>query len=449
MKDIPSYLFPYQKDMVKFALERERVIVGDEMGLGKTVESIAFCSYLKLKTIIICPKTLITHWAEHVEKFANSSPFILTTDIKLSQEEIHKKLEDSRFTIMNYDILKKFSQILKYIDFDCVILDEAHYIKNYKAKRTKIIIQTFDKCKYKLLLTGTPIKNRPADLFQLLNFIDKRSFPSFFRYAMEFCDPKQIQIGFKTVWDFSGASNLDKLGKILRNYMIRRKKEEVQKFLPEKQRIFQPLDWYNEKLKKEYEKAEIDFLGWLAKIDIEKMTRAQRAKVLTKISYLKQITTKDKIYYLQDLLTEYMRNGEKYVIFSQYKSAIRELYEKFKDCSSILTGDIKDKDRNREIKKFNEDDNIKFLFSTTQVGGLGISLTSASTVIFLDMLWTPADHDQAESRVHRFGQTKNVQIYYLYIKRTIDEKILSLVRWKEDITKQTIDLEDILKTLRR
>ncbi len=235
--DIPApdgkQYFPYQKAGINFALKHDGVLIGDEMGLGKTVQAIGVINSEKPKTtLIVCPSSLKINWRKELERW-------LTIPYRIHVLQGKDQFPTfPEIVIMNYDILAKFQKQIRSVEWDLLVADEAHYMKNPKAQRTIALLGKGKevsplKAKRKILLTGTPITNRPIEIFPLVSYLWPNVFSNLFHFAKRYCDAYQNGHG----WDFTGASNLGELQNLLRsNGMIRRLKADVLKELPPKTR---------------------------------------------------------------------------------------------------------------------------------------------------------------------------------------------------------------------
>lgn len=425
-------LYPFQKAAVAF-LDKVggMAIIGDEMGLGKTVEAIAYAVKNNLKTLVICPASLKYNWELEVKKHSDRTTSILNGGKR-------KANTDADFVIVNYDILKKHEERLQATGFDLIVCDEAHYIKSIKAQRTKAV-NAFSNIQRRILLSGTPMKNRPAELFSLLNFIAPAKYQKFWDYAKKYCDLHQKSIGRgRKVWDYSGASNLEELNSELKPVMLRRLKSEVLLELPEKQytNVFVSLSNATMKL---YDVMENDFIAFLEdQGELMQAEQAQKAEILVKMNALKQVTSEEKTNRVFEMIDELLDNDKQVVVFSQYLAVVNAICEKYGDKVTRLTGDMKTENRQNAVEAF-QSGKKRIFAGTTQTAGLGITLTAGDTMIFVDLMWTPSEHHQAEDRIHRIGQKNNVTYYYLIAKGTIDETIKMVLESKEQVISKAID----------
>jgi superfamily II DNA or RNA helicase len=299
---------------------------------------------------------------------------------------------------------------------DGVLVSNSHALKNKQAQRTKVAFKVLKRTTDALFLTGTPIMNRPIEIYTTLNYIRPTNYWSF---CMAHCGAKKTSWG----WDLNGASNLDLLRKKM-FWMHKKSKEEVLPELPDKTINILETALGN---KKEYQRVLKDFRQWL--IDKDLSLGALYAEALTKANYLKQVVVENKN--IEEIIDSFLENGKKLVVFSQYKGIVNNLYAKYAEKSVKLTGGTPSTERQSIIDRFQQQDGVKIFFATLKAGGVGITLTAADTVIFTDLDWVPANHRQAEDRCHRIGQKNNVNVYYLITKNTIEEDIWAMLKRKE------------------
>lgn len=436
-------LLPFQSVGVKF-IEKAggKALVADEMGLGKTIQALA---YLRLHpeirpALIVCPASLKLNWRNEAIKWLD------TTD-KVSV--INGTIESNKSVyIINYDILIKYETQLKNMNFKIAILDESHYIKNSKAKRTEATSNITKDIPNRILLTGTPVLNRPKELFTQLNIIDPIAYPKFTTFAFRYCNPENTGYG----WDFNGASHIEELNERLKTTMVRRTKDQVLRELPDKRHQIMILPLSNAE---EYRKAHYDFIKWLRETsDIEAVSKAKDAEHLVRIEALKQLSVKGKMFSIIENIYNFLESGKKLVIFAHHKNIIEQLMIEFKDVAVSLTGETSMENRQKAVDDFQHKPEVKLFVGNLQAAGVGITLTSASDVMFLELPWTLSQLSQAEDRLHRIGQKNAVNVIYMIGENTVDIDIIELLEKKSKVInavidgKETTDLnifEDLIK----
>jgi SNF2 family DNA or RNA helicase len=444
-------LYPFQKAGVAYAVKNGKVFIADEMGLGKTVQAIATIQKLNAyPAIIVCPASLKFNW----EKEWNT----WLPDRKVAVW--NGKGDPAEVVIINYDMLKKRLDDLQGLKAKAIVLDESHYIKTRKAQRTKAAKSLVKGIEYRFFLTGTPIVNRPIELVSQLEVMGRlNEFGGFWKFAERYCDAHYTRFGL----DLSGAMNLDELNERLRGKcFIRREKKEVLKELPDKRKVTVPVDIDN---RKDYDQAEMDLIEWVGKnalkdkeflesiahlpwkereekmgewqMDAEK--RAERAEHLVRIEALKQLTAKGKMKQAKEWISDFIESGEKLVVFATHKEIVNEVANEFK-CHKIM-GETPAIERQKIVEDFQNNPDTKLVVLNIKAGGVGITLTASSNVLFLEYPWTPADLEQAIDRTHRIGQKDSVTAWFLVGKDTIDEEILDMLGIKQSIVSKTVSGE--------
>lgn len=445
-------LFPFQKKGVSFIEETKgRALIGDEMGLGKTVQALAWLQLHpeKRPAVIVCPASLKLNW----EQEANT--WLQKPNVQVLNGNDHTVPLIGDIIIINYDILpnmyenyfdklgKKRKREIKrtgWVDFildinpQVVILDESHYIKNNSAIRTKGTKKLAKKTNHIIALSGTPIKNKPIEIFNTIQIVDKAVAPNFWSYAHEYCGATHNGFG----WDFNGATNTEELHrKLVSTIMLRRTKNEVLKDLPDKIRSFIPISVNN---RNEYEKAEDKFIEYIK--DIKGSAEAEKASNavhLAQMETLKQLAVEGKMKQCIEWISNFLDNGKKLVVFATHKKTIDHIMNAFKNQVVKIDGSVSGKERNDAVNTFQNDDKIKLFVGNIQAAGVGLTLTASSNVAFVELPWAPADVTQAEDRVHRIGQKDAVNIYYLLAKGTIEEEIASLLDKKRKVLDAVLD----------
>lgn len=441
---------PYQKAGIAFASQRDNSLIADEMGLGKTIQAIGVINLDKTvkSALVICPASLRLNWKRELEKWLIRGFSIGVVD--------KNDYPDTDIVIINYDVLERHKERLNGKVWDILVLDEAHYLKNPKAKRTKMVFggKEIDAipAKRKVFLTGTPILNRPMELFPIINALDPERWPNFFSYARRYCAAVRNAFG----WDFTGASNLEELQDRLRStIMVRRLKSEVLTELPPKRRqvielepdsatkkvISQESDQWDrnsgviESLRLAVELAKIsdkkeDYLAAVGNLK-EGMTAA-----FTEMAIIRQQIALAKVPYV----VEHLKNASgKVIIFAHHKSVIAELQSVLGDEAVNLTGDTKMEDRQAAVDAFQNDDRIKFFIGSIKAAGVGLTLTASSHVVFAELDWVPGSLSQAEDRAHRIGQRESVLVQHLVLEGSLDAVMAQTLVDKQEVIDRALD----------
>lgn len=436
IKGLKKELYPYQKVGVEFlTVSGGRAIIADAPGLGKTAQALAYIKYQKYeRTLVVSPASVKFAWENEAKKWTGMSTVTIDSKTKL-----HEISADVNVWIINYDLLKKFLPELLKIRFDCLIGDEAHMIKSPSAQRTRAFVGIARHVGSVVMLTGTPLLSRPVELFTLLHIIDPKTWSNYYEYVRKYCNARQTRFGL----DVSGVSNVDELYERIRRYFLRRKKEEVLTDLPAKNRIAYPVE-LSKDIAKQYDEAENN-LGEYLKAHSGKqpaaIAKVMQAEKLAQLNILRQLCAYGKLPTAMDVIDSIIESGEKVLVFSSFVDPLQQLQDRYGKAAVMITGQTKVEDRGGIVEKFQQDAGVSVFLGGIKSAGVGITLTEASNVVFLDYSWNPADHQQAEDRAHRIGQKNSVNVYQLYAKGTIDEKLQEIIERKQRIFDRLIEGE--------
>jgi len=431
---------PFQLAGIEFMQGKEGVLVADQMGLGKTVEAIGFANTLPLdsiKVLIVCPASLKRNWASEWKKWS------VHTGLSVGLAE-GKAFPNTDVVIINYDILKKHREEIRARQWTLVILDECHYLKNNKAQRTQEICgyRTLKPlaAEYKLALTGTPVVNRPIDLFNVLKYLSPAGFHNKFGYAKRYCDAQQTRFG----WDMSGASNLDELQEKLRStIMLRREKAAVLTSLPPKRRQIIELE-EDLTVKKAERKIWHDLLFHLG-MSREEVNQEENYEAVVKalkhdsipfeqISNIRRLTGIAKLPFIISHLRDCLEQEDKVVVFCHHREVAHEIYKNFKELACVVHGRTTLVDRHQAVLDFqNTVSPTKILIGNIQAAGVGLTLTASSLVVFAELDWVPGNVSQAEDRCHRIGQEDNVLVQHIVLENSIDALMCKAIVRKQEI----------------
>ncbi len=430
--------FEHQKTAIIKLVSNKKYILADDMGLGKTSSAImASISCKAKKVLIICPASLKVNWQREIENYTDESVGIVEG----------KKWVDGKYVIINYDILKNFHSLPKDKDkkkqimdsgFDLVIIDEAHYVSNGKAQRTKLVNNLTSRIDRLWLLSGTPMTSRPMNYYNLLKLVGSRVANNWISYVRRYCDGKQIFRGYRKIWLTFGATNLEELRDKTNDKVLRRLKEDVLD-LPDK--IITPI--HMELKSKTYEEEMGDYLDWRR----QNKNRGLSIQI-SKLMKVRQIIALEKVKETTQLIEQCLQQDKKVIVFTNFTEPLMTLHEKYKKESVILNGTMKKEDRQESVDRFQNDDNVKVFIGNVKAAGVGITLTAAEVVIFNDLSFVPSDMSQCEDRAFRIGQDKKVSCMYPIYDNTIERTIYELVNKKKSVIDtvmgDNINEEDIL-----
>ena len=446
---INGELRSYQVDGVKWLNVLYKYSLGgilaDDMGLGKTIETIAFINSIKQDKpiLIVSPKSLVFNWVSEFNKFANDIPVYAIIGTVEERKKIIKKIKNDKFGVyfISYDSLRNEFENLTDITFDMCILDEAQFIKNMHAKKTGAVKQI--NALHTIALTGTPIENNIYDLWSIFDFLMPH-------YLLDYED-------FKDSYEHN-----EEYYEIVRDkvapFILRRRKEDVLKDLPEKYEVIITTEMSQEQRKL------YDAFRLQAKEQLKSSDGGSKImEVLSIITRLRQICVdpstfvdnftgeSGKITALKDIIKDKMQEGHRFLIFSQFVSAlniVKDEIEKMGIKYYMITGDTSAKERLRICNDFNKDEDYKIVLISLKAGGTGLNLVGADVVIHLDPWWNYSAESQASDRAHRIGQTRTVEVIKLIAENSIEEKVVNLQNEKKELVDKVIsDNDSSIKSL--
>lgn len=450
---------PYQRAGVAFCLEAFQkfsgALLADDMGLGKTVQAIGIinCEPKIQRTLIICPNSLKLNWHRELRRWLARPLSVGIADSKC--------FPSTDIVILNYESAYKFEKSLTFY-WDLLICDEAHRIKNPKTRTTKSILgyrPTRDELKAGmepssgiptrrfLPMTGTPIQNRPMEIFSLLNRIDPKRWKSRFEFGRRYCGGHPKFGG----WDFSGASHTTELQQELRStFMIRRLKSDVLKELPPKQRqvIVLPSDGL-ENLINEERKIDERWQAKLASIRSQNKNPQDYSEAVAQLTgseiqgqafKIAHEVALAKVPLVTEHVLEALDEGGKIVLFAHHLDVISAYVKAFKEYRPVrITGEDSIVTRQQSVDTFQRDDKCRIVVAGIQAAKEGLTLTASAHVIFGEIDWVPGTMCQCEDRCHRIGQAGSVLVQHLLLEGSVDiAKVQALVR-KQEIIEGALD----------
>jgi len=428
-------LKPFQIEGVRAIYNfRGRALLADEQGLGKTIQALDWIRRIPKRrpVVIVVPASVKYTWQAEAALHFN-----MRTEVLEGRAKGKHRRPPCDIIILNYDILTSWLKILRRWKPRCVVLDEVHYIQNRSTDRTRAVLKLVKGVDSVVGLSGTPLVNRPVELWPTLKAIRPDLFPSFSEFAWRYCQPRYTHWG----WKYTGATNKAELHGILqKECMIRRLKKDVLKELPDKIRQAVPLK-LSRKAEQEYAYAEKHFLEWLKEQSAARANRAKKMESLAKVGYLLRLCAKLKleqtIAWIENFLVTHP--GEKLVCFTMHRKVIDRLKEKFGSRALVIDGRVKGKMRHETVRQFQSNKRKDLMFGNWKAAGIGITLTAAAYVVSLDFPWTPGLLAQGEDRLHRIGQKRRVMVYYLFAKGTIEEGQVRILKRKRKILRAILD----------
>lgn len=439
--------YPYQREGILFGLEKKRLLIGDEPGLGKTLQSIGIVDCADAyPCLVICPSSLKINWQREFEKFTDKKAIVLDNTTRTTWPYL-LQMGMYHVAVVNYESLRKYfvwdiksSGTFRLKDvvfcpdirrFRSVIIDESHRVKDPGAQQTIFTKGITAGKPYIVLLSGTPVVNRPNDLVAQLSILERLT---------EFGGRSKFLADFG-----EKDSDLSELSRLLYDRcMIRREKRTVLKDLPDKTRVDLHVDISN---RDEYTLAENDLRRYLEEYtectDAE-IRRKMRMKALVKFMTLRSLSAKGKVKQAADFIKTYLASDKPLVVFCSYHDIVDSLKQQFSEAVTI-TGRESFVEKQAAVDAFQQG-HAKLAICSIKAAGVGLTLTASSSVAFIEFPWTFADCCQCEDRCHRIGQKENVTCYYLLGENTIDNKLYKIIYDKKSIAAQILGTDDDVPT---
>ncbi|EKX51349.1 hypothetical protein GUITHDRAFT_44788, partial [Guillardia theta CCMP2712] len=447
-------------------------ILADEMGLGKTVQTISLLSWLAEEKsiwgpfLVVAPTSTMHNWYSELQKFCPQMKVIPYFGANPNERKLLRRLWTNPVSlgtpgapfhvlVTNYKLIVADEKHFQRVKWQYMILDEAQAIKSSASQRWKILLGF--NCRNRLLLTGTPIQNSMAELWALLHFIMPELFDSFSDFTEWFS--KDIESSAEGKGTGMDQAQLRRLQLILQPFMLRRTKKDVLDELVHKVEIEvrTPLSsrqkYYYDMLKRRVTStAELLDRKMLSKDDkrlhslmnlvMQFRKVCNHPEIFERRDFISPLQFQEYLRILDELLPKLKAEGHKVLMFCQMTKMMDILEDYFwyrKHTYLRLDGSASIADRRDMVNDFQSEDSDVFIFLlSTRAGGLGINLTAADTVVFYDSDWNPTMDAQAMDRAHRLGQTKQVTVYRLVSKNTIEERILHRAKQKDHIQQMVI-----------
>ena len=416
-----------------------RTLLADDMGLGKTLQALWIIRRNKVKctpSIVLCPASLKWQWANEAAKH-----------VELRAEVLEGKrppkggfMTPHNLLILNYEILGAWLPWLIRLKPKFLVIDEAQRIKNPSAKCTQYAKILAKPIPHILPMSGTPIENRPDEIFTVVHMLWPEEFPSRTEFLNRYLKMRMTRYG----WQPKGVKNIPELHARLKACgMIRRRKVDVLTELPPKTRTVLPVSLTADKMR-EYEFARKDLVNWIAQnYGTGRARKAKRNEAMLRVGYLKRLAAKLKYKSVIEWIQNFMEEtDEKLLVSAIHKPAIRTLRKYFPQ-SVVIDGSVTGQKRQRAVDQFQHDKNTRILIGQLRAAGVGLNLTAASKGIVTELGWTPGEHEQFEDRLHRIGQDFPVHWWYLVAKGTIEERMCQMIQEKMGVVRGVLDGEEV------
>ena len=426
--------YPFQRAGVDYAVQSFRdagsVLVADEMGLGKTIQGLCAANALGVgKVLVVCPASLRINWRREAERW------LLWADA----------------TVIGYEELVRRGPPPG--RWPLVIFDEAQYLKTPEARRTKAALSL--PAERRVFLSGTPIVNRPIELWPMLHAIDPKAWGSRHEFGVRYCGARHVRFGNTWTWQYQGATNLVELQKRLRaSYMVRRLKKDVLKDLPPKVRqiveipggsvasmateLLRSVGLIAEARRKtyQYDPEKVRQLKEAQQTVFEELARVRHEQALIKVP--------KAVEHIRDMLDAV----DKIVVFAHHRDVLDALFVALEDYNPVcVRGGMSDAEKQQAVDAFQNVSCKRIFLGQIHAAGVGLTLTAAQTVVFVELDWTPGGMAQCEDRCHRIGQKGSVLVQHLVLEGSLDAKISKALLHKQGVIDRTLDSGDVSSEL--
>ncbi len=437
-------LYPHQAEgagwLASRLSQKKGSILADDPGCGKTSQVLAaLVSARKLPAIVVCPTSLKMNWAREVRHLKARLRVTVVNGLK-------GRIRPAHIIIVNYAILRGREAQLTALGAKAVVFDECHQLKEpqpTKSHRAAIATRIAHRVGCPLLLTGTPLLNRPTEFWRLLHMVDPSEWSSFTSFRSRYCASSDKSAMSKIVTKHGSASRIEELRSATAPMMLRRLKKDILTNAGKKtrNRVLVTLDPFDEA---NYKKAERDVVAWLKDVASDDRAKsASRGQAVVKLTMLRRIAAMGKLrravkVYLQSWFTQERR---RLVVFGFHKAVLAgaaDICESMGLRVAAIRGKDSPEQRQKEVDRFCAGGAEVFL-APIRSAGVGLNLQAASDVLFLERVWTPALMAQAEDRCYRIGQKRDVTVTYLDAKGTVDEYLASVLSSKQRLIDQVVD----------
>lgn len=471
---------PYQRAGIEYMYKRPATLLADPPGTGKTIQVSGLLNTMYnnkelegKRVLIVAPASMTLTWERELRKWLIWEPTIHTYGASKSKKYSIEtfKPEVSIFSYERLSSTYKDYYIIEDLDYgrkairmhpeircsyDVVVLDEAHFCKSEISKRTMVSMAFASAASKKVFMTGTPMLNRPIELWSLISTLDSETWDNRNKFATYFCNrhlekvyykPKDRFTGArkdarsKSVWVENGAEHIDELNSMLRTtVMIRRDKSQVLSQLPEKtvqtvelpvtcREVAEELDAWRAMCRRygDEQEALTKLLGGTLGLDIDTTAKVRQNVALAKVPYV------------AEFVSNYIEQGEKVIVMAHHKAVVDALMEAFSDFNPVkVVGGMSAEDKQKSVDAFQKDIDTKVFVGNIRAAGVGLTLTASSIVVFAELDFTPGVMEQCEDRAHRIGQKHSVNVFRLVLKDSLDSYLLEMLKAKSDISEELL-----------
>ena len=439
-------LYPYQKEGIRFAAKAGKAIIADEMGLGKTIQAIGTAELLRKEgligsVLILCPTSLKYQWRSEIKKFTDAEVFVIEGS-HLKRKEAYNRPEP--YKIISYNSAANDIKILGSLQTDMLIMDEVQRLKNWNTQISRAARKI--ESDYSVILSGTPLENKLDELYSIVEFVDNFRLAPYYLF-------KDKHIITDETGKVLGYKNLNDIGKKLSDILIRRRKKDVKLQMPERsdKNLFIPMTNEQMEMHQEWQnQVRLLVLKWRR---MHFLSDKDRKRLLLFLSQMRMVCDSS---YILDQKTRYdtkvdecvniisniiSEDGEKVVVFSQWERMTRLIakeLEKKEIGFEYLHGGVPSEKRKNLVDNFMNEPSSR-VFLSTDAGSTGLNLQSAATIINIDLPWNPAVLEQRIGRIYRLGQQNNIQVINLVTPDSIEQEMLSKLRFKTSMFEGVLD----------
>lgn len=439
-------LYPYQKEGIRFAIKTGKTIIADEMGLGKTIQAIGCAEFMRKENLIssvliVCPTSLKYQWKKEIERFTGCQSVV----IEGNHLRRKKMYDDSTFyKIVSYNSICNDVKILRHMSTDFMIMDEAQRLKNWNTQVAQAMRRIH--ADYMVVLSGTPLENKLQELYSIVQIVNPFLLSPLHEFIADttVLSPSGQIIGYK---------NLNEIGERLKGVMIRRRKSDVKLQLPSRMDSirFVPMTKEQAGMHDEFHSVVSQIVTKWNKTHF--LSEKDRKRLLLLLSQMRMVCDSTfildqrsrhdtKIDELMHMVEDMIENGDdKMVVFSQWERMTRLVCQELEKRGIMyanLNGSVPSEKRKQLMDDFTSNPDCR-IFVSTDAGSTGLNLQVASVLVNLDLPWNPAVLEQRIARIYRIGQTKSVQVFNMVAERTIEERMLSTLNFKSNMSEGILD----------
>lgn len=445
---LTTRLYPYQKEGVRFAFVKGKSIIADEMGLGKTIQAIATAELLRREhlidsILILCPTSLKYQWKTEIERFTHERAHVIEGD---PLKRFPQYNAEEPYKIISYNSVSNDIKLHGSLQADLLIMDEVQRLKNWETQISRSARKIDSR--YSVILSGTPLENKMEELFSVMEFADQFLLGPLYKFR----DQCEVQADNGQI---IGYKNLNRIGRLVHQRLIRRRKRDVSIQMPERQdqNIFVPMTQEQMDCHDEYKSIVARLIyKWN---HTHFLSEQDRKKLLTNLSKMRMVADSTfiidqnekqhydtKVKEVMDIVDALMsEEGEKVVIFSQWERMTRLIaheLDRRQITYEYLHGSVPSRDRRNLVSNFTDKVESR-VFLSTDAGSTGLNLQAAATLVNLDLPWNPAILEQRIARIYRLGQRRNIQVINLISKDTIEEQMISKLHFKTSMFEGVLD----------